>query len=246
MSTKYPQYPLSTFPDSVDNIPNFLDVTPTDADLITQYQTAVSKGDFSLAEEVYKLIPNANQKILSAVRLNTLRDSILATEKFYKDDVKDYIDMKQTEWDNIVSLLEYKGEWQVGTQYYANNMVTYTLNGKSVLYLNIGRNATPVGSPPTNTAYWRILTVEGAKGDAGIGTTFEYAWNTAETYKANTIVTHNDRWWVSVQSNVNQEPSESSTYWKLVLSANQTMYPIQKESPVSQKEGELWFRVLEE
>ncbi len=40
------------------------------------------------------------------------------------------------------------------------------------------------------------------------------AWDNDTTYDVGSVVTHNDAYWVSLEENINTEPSEDSSYWK--------------------------------
>src|SRR5574344_823080 len=120
----------STFPNQIDNIPSFLDVTQSDAQLLSTFQTAMRNGDFNTANLTLQQISNYNQKIVSAERLNKLRDAILAIENFYNTTVYTYIENKQTEWQNIINQFSYQGDWNNSTQFLTNNIVKYNINGQ--------------------------------------------------------------------------------------------------------------------
>ena len=97
MSEKYNQYPLTQFPQKVDNFSAFLNMSQNDYQLVKQYQEAIQVGDMTLAQQIFNQIPQGSQKIITALRLNQLREAILAMEEFYGTDVKPYITTKQTE-----------------------------------------------------------------------------------------------------------------------------------------------------
>ncbi|MEG1709596.1 MAG: hypothetical protein RR285_12920 [Acinetobacter sp.] len=232
----------STFPPVVDNIPQFQDILQTDAPNVKLFQTAIQNGDFATAANIFNQIPNANNKFVGAVRMNQIRDAVLALEQFYGTDVQPYISAKQTEWQNIINLFAYIDTYNITTQYSKNNMVLFVNNGFSQLYINVFNGITPINTPPTNTTYWRVFTIRGAKGDSGIGTTFQFEWNTAVNYAISDIVVFDNAWWIATRANVNKQPYEGSLDWNLVMTVTQAIYPIQPNQPLSQTTGELWFR----
>ena len=65
----------STFPTSIDIIPQWLNVTTTDATLLNEFQNAMRIGDFSTANAKLIQIENYSQKVINATNLNKLRDS---------------------------------------------------------------------------------------------------------------------------------------------------------------------------
>lgn len=232
----------STFPNQIDDIPSFLDVTQSDAQLLSTFQTAMRNGDFNTANLTLQQISNYNQKIVSAERLNKLRDAILAIENFYNTTVYPYIENKQTEWQNIINQFSYQGDWNNSTQFLTNNIVKYNINGQDYLFLCLLQNS---GQSVTNTTYWRKLTIQGVKGDNNTDTTsFSFEWNPSTTYQPNTIVAYVNAWYVALQTNINSQPSEGSTMWQQVLVFPQPIYPIQSTQPISQQIGELWFEVI--
>lgn len=245
MSVKYPQYPLTTFPESVDEFEQFLDITTTDYSLIKEYQEALGSGDVTTAQSVLSQIPQATQKIISSMRLNQLRDAILAMEKFYSTtDISGYINSKQTEWQNIINQFDYIGTYNATTQYSKNNIVDFTYNGVKKLYLNIYESVTPIDTNPLNETYWRVFTIQGQKGDNGVGATFAFTWDGSVNYTTNTIVVWDNAWWNCTQANSNQQPQDGSDYWQLVLNVTQAIYPVQGSIPTNMQEGELWFKVV--
>lgn len=244
MSEKYPQYPLTDFPKSVDTYEAFMDMSQTDYALVKQYQDALESQNLSLAQTIFTQIPYNTRKIISALRLNQLREAVLAMEKFYGTDVKPYIDLKQVEWEAYVDRFSYIGVYNPTTQYVKNNVIQYNDNGVVGLYLNISENPTPLGTLPTNTIYWRTFTVRGMQGIAGVGANFMFDWDSAFEYQPQTIVVYNNAWWVSTQVNQNEPPRPNSPYWNLVLNILQSIYPISVDQPQSQLKGELWFEVV--
>lgn len=237
-----PLFPETTFPDSFQNIAQFLDVTSSDATLLTNFYNAVLAGDMATATQIYNTIPNADQKGLTAQRFNVIRATILALEQFYKTDITPTITQKQAEWQNILSLFSYVGVYSPVAQYEKNNMVSYTSNGLTQMYICTLKP--PVGTSPLVSPYWRVFTIRGTKGDAGQSANFGFEWNSATPYDIDTVVVYENAWWISTQANTNQAPFQGSAYWQLVLYVKQALYPVTASQPQNQSVGELWFRVV--
>lgn len=242
MSATYPYYPNTSFPDSVQTLVTMLDVLSSDAAALAGYQQAMEAGDTALAQQWYAQISNASQKIIDAQKLNTLIDTCMALEEFYRDDIQQYLVDQQDVWEDRVNQFNYQGTFSTSKQYELNNFVAYTINGVQQLYICIARP--PIGVTPTSTAYWRVLTVRGDRGPSGTSMTFRYEWSSSAEYEVQDIVTYNNSLWGCLVSNQNQTPQEGSTYWQLIYNSKQTQYPVQAEQPGSQTAGDLWFKVV--
>lgn len=235
----------TTFPNSVDTIPDFQNITSADSALVTQYENYIEQGNFASAANILNQIPNGNLKLIGADRIGVLRDGLLALQQFYGTDVQPYIMQKQAEWEAIIDLFSFVGEYNSTLQYSLNNFVLFNNNGLTQMYINIYNGVTPSGIPPTNTNYWRAFTIRGAQGiSGGSDTTFMFSWNSSTNYVVNNIVVSGNAWWIATQNSTNVPPAQGSAYWNLVLNISQEIYPIQSSQPVSQLEGEIWFRVV--
>lgn len=239
MSQLYQDLNLTIFPEGVDNFPQWLDITAQDGPLIKQYMESVNNGNFALANQILSQIPSATQKIIKANDLNKLTQSMLAVERFYLSDVKDYIVEKQSEWENIVNQFQYKGPWSSNGYYVENNMVSYNIFGIEYIFLAI-KNP-PFGVVPTDGLYWRILTIQGEQGKSGEGLTYREQWKVSTQYEANDAVTYNGALWMALRRSQGVEPTKESVVWRLVMSLATTTYPIQDIQPSNQVEGDLWF-----
>ena len=242
MSQQYPDLINTSFPNSVDQIVSLLAITTTDGPLVKSFQEYIQKGDFASAQNVFNQIQNGNQKLLSPEYFNKLRDAILALERFYKTDVETYVDTKQTEWENIVDRLSFLSSYNPTTQYVKNNYVSYTLNGQTLIYICIANP--PIGTIPTNTTYWRVLTAQGQRGPTGTGASFLYEWSASTTYNPQDMVEWENKWYIAVVENMNQTPYVGSSYWSVVLQLNSTVYPVQETEPPAQEVGQLWFQIV--
>lgn len=243
MSIYYPDLLNTTFPNVIDVIADKLDITPDDGSLIAQYQVFMQKGEFSNANSILSQIANADQKLIIAEDLNTYRDCILALERFYKEDIKDYTEEKQQEWLAIVNRFSYIGNYNSATTYLKNNIVGYPQGSNILLYVAI--QDVPRGTVPTNETYWKPLTVVGKKGDSGHGLTFRWEWSDQYDYTVEDVVTHHNLVFGCIKDHQTpQEPYEGSPFWELLMKLTPIPYPMQSEQPINQQVGEIWFQVV--
>ena len=240
MSTTYPDLSLTVFPDGgIDTFTTWLNVTATDGPLIQQYITAMNAGNQTLANQILAQISSASQKIITATDLNTMTQATQAVERFYLTDIQPYIQNQQESWLNTINQFSYRGTWQAGTNYATNNIVSYNVSGVNLLF--IATSNPPTGTLPTNTTYWRVLTIQGQQGASGTGLSYRQEWSASQSYQTNDAVTYNVAIWMATQPSQNQIPSEGSAYWKLVMTLETTTYPIQPTEPMNLKVNGLWF-----
>lgn len=239
MSSLYPDLPLENFPGQKDQFTTWLDITASDGPLILQYQNALQAGNISLANQILSQIPSGTQKLIKAVDLNKYSQVILALERFYDSDIKPYIESKQQSWTATVNQFSYKGTWSSGTTYQVNNLVSYTTSGITLIY--IATSTPPIGTVPTNTIYWRRMTIQGAQGVSGQGLSYRQEWNVSTQYQKDDAVTYNGVLWASLQSNQSIQPGTNGSIWKSIITFETASYPIQDTEPQGLVEGDLWF-----
>lgn len=244
MSALYPDLDFTNYPGELDNITLKSNITnATDAQLVSQIQASILAGDFANASAILNANPQLNGKIFNANDYNQIRDAILALERFYNSDIKNYITEKQAAWGAEVDKFNYKGVYSPTTQYYKNNMVDYTTTEGTFLYLCIQQPDT--GIAPTNTNYWRILTLRGERGLSGEGLSFAWVWDSTTEYNTNDVVVYGNKWWVSTQVNRGQQPANGSAYWTEILTALPAIQiPVTEIQPTDQIIGDQWYQVI--
>lgn len=240
MSTTYPDLSLTVFPDGgIDSFTTWLNVTAQDGPLIQQYITAMNAGNQAQANQILSQISSGSQKIIKATDLNKLTQAILAVERFYSVDIKPYIQSQQESWLNIINQFKYIGAWSNSTAYVQNNIVSYIASGVTLLF--IATSNPPTGTVPTNTQYWRPLSVQGTPGESGPGLSYRQQWNSTTPYSVNDCVTYSGAVWMALQANQNIIPGQDPSYWKNIISFGAVAYPIQDTEPTGQAAGGLWF-----
>lgn len=235
----YNDLPLTSFPQNIDTFTTWLNVTAQDGPLIQQYITAMNAGNQTQANQILSQISSGSQKIIKATDLNKLTQAILAVERFYSVDIKPYVQDKQEEWLNIINQFRYVGAWSNGTAYVQNNIVSYIVSGVTLLF--IATSNPPTGTVPTNTQYWRPLSVQGTPGESGPGLSYRQEWNSTTQYSVNDCVTYSGAVWMALQANQNSIPGQNESYWKNIISFGAVAYPIQDTEPTGQAAGALWF-----
>ena len=74
----------TSYPNSVQTFPQMIDLSASDGALAQQYQTAMQAGDLTLAKQILAQIPNNQNKIITADYLNTINDTVVAVEQYFR------------------------------------------------------------------------------------------------------------------------------------------------------------------
>ena len=74
----------SLFPGAIQIFPQMIDLTASDGALVQQYQAAMQAGNLTLAKQILAQIPNNQNKIITADYLNTINDTIVAVEQYFR------------------------------------------------------------------------------------------------------------------------------------------------------------------
>lgn len=262
MSKSYPQFPNTVFPDAIQPLTLYEDITQQDVYNYLQAINAYMNGQLTSASNNLNSIANLDKKAITAEKMNTLLDTVAALQEYYQGgNFDEIVAGKQEEWEEILNHFEYKGVWSSSVTYVKNNMVSYTLTGDNTdqhryLYICTADQIVGGSNPytdfeenSTNPTWFRI-TIVGKNGDSGADSntvSFTYEWNNTTTYQANDIAVYDNQWWLALQENVGVEPTEGS-YWTSVMNINTVkQYPVQAEEPSNsaQEIGDLWFQVIE-
>ena len=241
MSNTYPSLQFTTFPEQVQTFVAMLNMAIADGPAIKGYQQAMQNGNNALAQQYYAQITNADQKFIDATKMNKLMDTCVALQKFYLTDIQPYVENLQTEWTNRIEQFNYLGDYSASTLYAVNNFVTYTASGVRNVYICV--KVPPIGTAPTNTTYWRKLSIQGLQGPSGENLSFRYAWDSGEVYYPQDVVVYDNVVWGCLVQNSNQTPQSGSTYWYSIYSPQQVVYPFSAQEPTNMEVGFLWFKI---
>lgn len=230
---------MTNFPGSNDSFTSFLDITAADGPLIKQYLEAMNVGDQVTATQILSQIPASTQKVIKATDINKLSQAMLALERFWNGDIKSYITQLQAEWLAYVNQFEYLGNWSASKTYFKNNLVSYIVDGVTLVYMALSNP--PQGARPTNAVYWQVLTVQGVEGPSGAGLSFRGYWSSAYDYTIDDAVVYNNAIWRALKTSNNVIPGTDSSTWSKIVTSGVTTYPIQATEPTNQNDGEIWF-----
>lgn len=198
MSITYPALTETSFPDAVDSISRMSDLSQSDLSLVSQYYEKYNAGDWSGATAILDANPYLKNKIFNASKFNRLADGMVATQKYFIEELQNYLNYQLT----------YKETYNNSTRYIKTNIVDY--NGECF----ICRVDSSIGVAPENgksNTNWAIIAKRGIQGVSGIGLSPRGLWSSATQYYANDCVSHNNILWQSLTQNTASEPSESNT-----------------------------------
>ena len=74
----------TVFPGETQVFPQMQDISASDGALIAQYQAAMQAGNLALARQILAQIPNNQSKIITADYLNTINDTVVAVEEYFR------------------------------------------------------------------------------------------------------------------------------------------------------------------
>ena len=228
MSTIYPDL-QNNFPDSIDDFYKFTDPSISQIAIINQYYSKFQSGDISGAAEILESNPDLKTAILNAERLNKIRDGIISIERFYLDDVQQY----------LVNIVKNKGDWNSQTKYTKYDVVFYEIDGIEQAFMGLDVNI-PIGTLPTDDTYWIPLTLRGKQGESGIGLTPRGEWNSSTEYYINDCVSYKNKLWYAKQSSTNKIPDESNEYWEYIAIIDKQVIS-SSEEPQNQSPGDVWI-----
>ncbi len=181
---------LSNFPIEIDTFKQFVDITTADVFTMMRYKTLREKTSLTPTEqsELISLVTQLSNKLITASDINKITDSIVALQRFTKDNVDQYFKDAQEsallEFDAMLSKFTYRGEYNPTTQYYRMNMV----KSSGHLYFCI---QDALNKAPTNTDYWIKIAEKGDKGDPGLGLRFTGLFDINRAYNENDAVAYN-------------------------------------------------------
>ena len=87
----YEEYPLSKFPDEIDNFDNMQDIPASLIPQMNEYLAAKASGDYATADNIMLTYPELKKSLHNADRVNSYQDGLKATQKCFKEDVQTMI-----------------------------------------------------------------------------------------------------------------------------------------------------------
>jgi prophage DNA circulation protein len=143
MSTTYPNYPGTSYPDSIDTFAKIVDVTISTLPYAILYQNYFERGELESASQVLTEHPELEQCLMNADKFNKLIDAIKAIESDHnstKSNVNTITNQTNTNTSNISKLT-------TNVNNITNNMSSLsttvnTINNKVINIENTGTTAT--------------------------------------------------------------------------------------------------------
>lgn len=155
MSQTYPQFPDTTFPDAVQVLSRYLDITQSDLSKYNSYIEYITQGNLNAAQNVLATMDDYANKTITAEKLNKITDTVMAVQTLYTgSEWQSKVQDKQNEWLAIINQFNYLGNWNVlgnwsnTTHYSTGDIVLY--NGKIWQAISDGVGQTP----NDNSIYW--------------------------------------------------------------------------------------------
>lgn len=222
----------NNFPIAIDNFDKFLDPSASLMTAIQLYKSYYAQGNIVAAVGVLEQNPDLKRCIINAENLNQLRDAIISLERYYMNDIHSY----------LMNLVQWRGAWNALTAYEKYQVVSYTRNESTVIYMALA-NQVPVGILPTQTDYWIPITLRGERGVSGTGLSGRGNWSRTTEYYEDDWVVHNNTVWASRTTNTNSEPHDNSADWYAVI-RDQQHYVISEKEPTTQYAGDIWYKLL--
>ena len=214
----------SNFPNSIDEIMELFTLPANLKPSAQRYQALIVKTNPTPSEvaEIGTLTALLQQYIIDVEKWNKFGDILVNMQNFFKNETEGYIQQKQVEFQTEIDKFSFKGVYNAGTQYYKNNVVEFFDGATTQLFLALQNS---LGNSPTNTNFWRILTLQGPvgpRGTDGIGLIFRGAWDNSTSYSSNDGVQFGGALFASlINGNIGNTPNLSSdtAYWAKVMNS---------------------------
>ena len=132
MSQTYPQFPDTSFPDAIQVLSRYLDITQNDLSKYNSYIEYITQGNLNAAQNVLATMDDYANKTLTAEKLNKITDTVMAVQTLYTgDEWQTKVEDKQNEWLDIINQFNYLGTWNIlggwsnTANYTTGDIVTY-------------------------------------------------------------------------------------------------------------------------
>lgn len=203
MSTLYPDLDLTAFPNIQDSRYVMIDPSTTaDMTAINSYNTYIAAGNMAAALQVLTDNPRLQKMLFNAEKWNRHEDMLIAMERFYESDVRQY----------LVNIVVYRGIWNT-VDTYAKYNVVYSSTGECYMAIQ----DVPVNTEVTETNYWVPITLRGEKGDTGTGLSWRGEWKSNTAYSKDDCVAYDNKLYGALQASTGQPPATSTAYWTVAF-----------------------------
>lgn len=206
------------------------------------YYTAMQNNNISSATNILKNNPSVANQIMNADNINILLNETYRRELIPKIDIDYFLEGLLSVYQKMIDFTKVMGEWDANTQYNVHNLVYY--NEKA--YYVYPNTTPPIGTPPTNTQYWREYDIKGFQGYGGINLNFKFNWDNTQNYKVGDVVIFQNKMWYAVADNTNYEPNLNHYPWVVIsMPKLPAKTPIQRAIPSGYDIGDFWFQITQ-
>lgn len=212
MSSLYPDLG-NNFPESIDNFDKFVDPDIASIQAINQYCIKFDAGDIVGAKKVLNDNPRLKYMIINADNLNKIRDGLISLQRYYLNDVQQY----------LVNIVKHKGYWTSSAKYTKYDVVTYINNQAIESYMGV-KSEIAIGTLPTDSTAFISLTLRGEQGASGTGMSPRGAWNSLLQYYKNDCAAYNNILWYAKADNIDSVPQDNTDVWEALLKMPSTKW----------------------
>jgi surface protein len=207
------------------------------------FYKAMEANNISQAENILAQNPEVANQIMNAENINTLLNEVNRRELMPKIDIDYFLEGLLSVFQKMIDYTKVMGEWNAETQYNVHNLVYYKGKG----YFAYTNTQPPLGTPPTNTEYWREYDIKGLQGYGGFkNLNYLGAWSSTTAYKSQDVVIFQNKMWMAIANNQNTAPNLNHYPWSLIMLPDKaTRTPIQKETPTGYNIGDFWFQITQ-
>lgn len=206
------------------------------------YYTAMQNNNISNAANILKNNPSVANQIMNADNINILLNETYRRELTPKIDIDYFLEGLLSVYQKMIDYTRVMGEWDANTQYNVHNLVYY--NEKA--YYVYPNTTPPIGTPPTDTQYWKEYDIKGFQGYGGINLNFKFNWDNTQSYKVGDVVIFQNKMWYAVADNTNYEPNLNHYPWVVIsMPKLPDKTPIQRAIPNGYDIGDFWFQITQ-
>lgn len=206
------------------------------------YYTAMQNNNISNAANILKNNPSVANQIMNADNINILLNETYRRELTPKIDIDYFLEGLLSVYQKMIDYTRVMGEWDANTQYNVHNLVYY--NEKA--YYVYPNTTPPIGTPPTDTQYWKEYDIKGFQGYGGINLNFKFNWDNTQSYKVGDVVIFQNKMWYAVADNTNYEPNLNHYPWVVIsMPKLPAKTPIQRAIPNGYDIGDFWFQITQ-
>ena len=240
---------MSKFPGGIDNFHEVFDLSHNQlqrARKLNELRTQISPLTPSQEQEILSITAELKDNMITSNDWNIMGSAITNLQRFFNEEVYDYIQEQKADWDNHVKQFNHKGVWASGKQYVAQNLVSLP-NGS--LYMARKDHTSSTNNQPSqlgHTEFWALIGSKGDKGNPGLSANYKGNWVSNTAYKLGDAVTHVNSGinggiiYIARRDNTGKSPQSSPDDWQLY-----TQIWTHRNAPLGAQAGTHFIQILE-